>query len=218
MSSHLLPQNDLEQEETRQERKAARMQRRKQRRRARAILAATLGSTTLLLGLMGFIFLQIQSRLAYNAAYPPINGETCDSTMHGAYHIHIHLSIYINGKLAPIPQGIGIATDGSCFYWMHTHSSDGIIHIEAPANLPNVALDDFLTIWHDGFARLDFPPQLTQQTGWKIYINGKPFAGTVTSPLTTEVPLASHDLVTLDYGTHNPPPDTIYAFPPDLPK
>jgi hypothetical protein len=214
----LIPQTDPEQEEIRQERRAARAQRRRERRRARAILWGTIGSTILLLGLMGFIFLQLQSRLAYNAAYPPINGETCDTLMHGTYHIHIHLTIYINGKAAPIPQGVGIAADGSCYYWMHTHSSDGIIHIEAPGNLHNVALDDFLTIWHDGFAKLKFPPQLTATSGWRIYINGKPFAGTVTSPLLTEVPLASHDVVTLEYGPHNRPPDTIYAFPADLSK
>ncbi len=30
------------------------------------------------------------------------------------------------------------------------------------------------TIWHDGFAHLGFPAALTQQTGWKIYVNGQP--------------------------------------------
>ena len=57
---------------------------------------------------------------------------------------------------------------------------------------------------------------LGQQTGWKIYVNGKPFPGPVTSPLHTEVRLASHTLVTLEYGVHNPPPETFYAFPPNL--
>ncbi len=72
------------------------------------------------------------------------------------------------------------------------------------------------TVWHDGFAKLSFPAALNQQTGWKISANGKPFAGSVTSPLHTEVPLASHDVVTLEYGSHNPPPDTLYAFPPNV--
>src|SRR5258707_5996516 len=52
------------------------------------------------------------------------------------------------------------------------------------------------TVWHDGFAKLGFPAALNQQAGWKISVNGKPFAGPVTSPLHTEVPLASHDVVT----------------------
>lgn len=215
-SRQLIPQSDQEQIAIRKERRAARAQRRKERQRARFLLWSTIGSTALLLGFMGFLFLQIQSRLVYNPAYPPINGETCDTVMHSTYHIHIHLTIYVYGKAVPIPQGIGIAADGSCYYWMHTHTGDGIIHIEAPGNSSNVDLNDFLTVWHDGFARLNFPVQLTQGTGWKIYINGQPFAGTVTSPLSTRVPLASRDIVTLEYGTPNPPPDTIYVFPADL--
>jgi hypothetical protein len=214
----LIADSSNEEQEIRQVRREARMQRRKYRRRARMILWGTIGSSVLLLGLIGFIFLRIQAILATNSAYLPVNGISCDAGMQNGYHIHAHLSIYINGKSVIIPQNIGIASDGSCFYWIHTHTSDGIIHIEAPQKLHNLALDDFLTIWHDGFAHLNFPAELTQSTGWKIFVNGKPFAGTVTSPLNTEVPLASHDVVTLEYGAPNPPPDTLYSFPASLPQ
>jgi len=212
-----IPEIDTAEEELRQERRNTRMQRRKHRQRARIILRATIGSSVLLLALMGFIFLRLQTTLNTYSAYPPINGVNCDAGQ-SAYHIHIHLTIYINGKRVTIPQNIGIATDSSCFYWMHTHTDDGIIHIEAPQKLHNLALDDFLTIWHDGFAKLNFPPELTQSTGWKIYVNGQPFANIVTSPLTTEVPLATHDIVTLEYGTPDPKPDdaSIYQFPANL--
>ncbi len=217
MSYQLFPEIDTEKEELRQERRKTRIQRRKQRKRARIILRGTIGSSVLLLGLIGFIFLRLQTILATNSAYPPINGVSCDAGQ-DAYHIHTHLTIYINGVRVTIPQNIGIASDGSCFYWMHTHTNDGIIHTEAPQKLHNLALDDFLTIWHDGFANLNFPPELTQSTGWKIYINGQPFANIVTSPLITEVPLASHDIVTLEYGTPDPKPDdaSTYQFPANL--
>jgi hypothetical protein len=214
----LITGSSTEEEELRQAQRETRKQRRKHRRRARMILWGTIGSSVLLLGLIGFIFLRIQAILATNTAYPPINGISCDAVMQDGYHIHVHLTIYINGKLVIIPQNIGIASDGSCFYWMHTHTSNGIIHIEAPQKLHNLALDDFLTIWHDGFASLNFPAELTQSTGWKIFVNGKPFEGVVTSPLYTEVPLNSHDTVTMEYGTPNPPPDTLYSFPPSLPQ
>ena len=219
-SQQMIPRLDPEQEEIRQERRALRMERRKQRRRAQVILWGTIGSSVVLLGLIGFIFLQLQTILATNTAYPPINGVNCDSSMQSSFHIHAHVTIYINGKQVPIPAGIGIAADGSCFYWMHTHTSDGIIHIEAPQKLHNLALDDFLTIWHDGFANLNFPAELNSPTGWKIYVNGKLFTSVaVTSPLKTEVPLASHDIVTLEYGSPNPRPDdaTTYHFPANLP-
>lgn len=217
-SEQLLSPPDPEQARLREERRAARMQRRRVQRRAKFILWSTIGSSIVLLGLIGFIYLQIQAILSFNAAHPPINGVTCDRMEQGGYHIHVHLTIYVNGQRVIVPKGIGIAADGSCFYWLHTHTSDGIIHIEAPQKQHNEALDDFLTIWHDGFARLGFPAVLNQQTGWKIYVNGKPFPGLVTSPLHTEVPLASHDVVTLEYGVHNPPPETFYAFPPNLPR
>lgn len=101
---------------------------------------------------------------------------------------------------------------------MHSNTNDGIIHTEAPQKLHNLALDDFLTIWHVGFAKLNFPPELTQSKGWKIFVNGQPFKGSVTSPLSTEVPLASHDIVTLEYGSPNPKPDnaSTYQFPANL--
>lgn len=207
----------IDPEELRQQRRETRRQRRKHRLRARIILWGTIGSSILLLGLMGFTFLRIQAAINTYTTYPPINGVYCDAGQN-AYHIHTHLTIYINGKRVTIPQNIGIAPDGSCLYWMHTNANDGIIHTEAPQKLHNLALDDFLTIWHDGFANLNFPPELTQSTGWKIYVNGQLFAQPVTSPLTTEVPLASHDIVTMEYGTPNPQPDdaSTYQFPANL--
>jgi len=161
--------------------------------------------------------LNIQADPINNTAYPPINGIPCD-TAQNAYHIHIHLTIYIHGKFVTIPKNIGIASDSSCFYWMHTYTSDGIIHIEAPQKQSNLALDDFFTIWHVGFAKLNSPPELTQPTGWKIFVNGQPFIGTVTAPINTEVPLSSHDIVTLEYGAPNPKPDdaSTYQFPANL--
>lgn len=212
-SQQLTPPYQPELEDPRQQRRDTRAARRTQRRRARILLISTTAMTIILLGFLGFFYLRIQSLL--NPPYPAINGVSCDSTQYNTYHIHVHLTIYINGKPVTIPEGIGIASDGSCYYWMHTHSSDGIIHIEAPAKVHNVALDDFLTIWHDGFSKLNFPPQLTLNSGWHIYVNGKPFAGQVTSPLNTEVALSSHDLITLEYGSNNPPPEKpgTFSFP-----
>jgi len=216
-SKQTIPEIDTDEQELRQQRRETRRQRRKHRQRARIILWGTIGSSILLLGLMGFTFLRIQATLNTYAAYPPINGVSCD-TGQNAYHIHTHITIYINGKRVTIPRNIGIASDGSCLYWMHTTTNDGIIHTEAPQKLHNLALDDFLTIWHVGFANLNFPQELTQSTGWQIFMNGQKFTGTVTAPINTEVALSSHDIVTLEYGTPNPKPDdaSTYQFPANL--
>src|SRR6266516_2174124 len=164
-SQQLIPRTDPEQEELWQARREARMRRRKQRQRARLILWSTISASLLLLAFMGFSFLQIQRIIGINALYQAINGVTCDSMEQNNYHIHAHLTIYINGKHVTIPENIGIPPDHSCFYWMHTHTHDGIIHIEAPAKVHNVALDDFHTIWHDGFAQLNFPREMSADTG-----------------------------------------------------
>lgn len=143
-SEQLLSPPDPEQAHLREERRAARMQRRREQRRAKIILWSTIGSSIVLLGLIGFISLQIQGILSFNAAHPPMNGVTCDTMEQGGYHIQVHLTIDVNGQRVTVPKGIGIATDGSCFYWLHTHTSDGILHIEAPQKQHNEALDERL--------------------------------------------------------------------------
>ncbi|GAC1400580.1 MAG: hypothetical protein NVS4B12_12540 [Ktedonobacteraceae bacterium] len=200
----------------RRSRRDARVTRRSRRRRGRIILLATLTMSVILLALTGVAYLQIQRILT--PAYAAINGIPCDDAEHIDFHIHAHVTIYINGQKALIPRNIGIAPDFSCFYWLHTHTSDGIIHIEAPQPQSNEALDDFLTIWHNGFSKLGFPQELTRETGWKIFVNGKPFTAPITSPLHTEVPLNSHAIITLEYGLPIMPPDTAttYHFPPNL--
>lgn len=218
-SQQMIPQTPLdpEQEELRRERREARMERRKQRRRARFLLWGTIGSTVVLLGFIGTVFLQINGII--NPPHPAINGVPCDTSgMTVSFHIHAHLTIYVNGKKEPVPAGIGIPSDNTCIYWLHTHTSDGIIHIEAPQQQSNEALDDFLAIWTEGFPKLGYPPQLLLTTGWKVYTNGVLFTGALNSPVHTEIPLASHDAITLEYGINNPPPDRSYIFPANLPK
>jgi hypothetical protein len=215
-SQQVLPPISPEEEALREERRAIRFTRRRQQRRARLSVWSSIGLTVLLLLVMGFAYLQVQHLVSANTLHPPISGLSCDSMEQNGYHIHVHFTIYINGQPLTIPAGIGIPADGTCFYWMHTHTDDGIIHIEAPQKLHNLALDDFMTLWQQGFANLNFPPQMTQSSGWKIFVNGKPFNGVVTSPLYTEVTFQPHDAVTLEYGSPNPPPDIFYAFPAGL--
>jgi hypothetical protein len=65
--------------------------------------------------------------------YPVIDGIRCDSTEHFNFHYHSHLDIFINGFSYLVPGGIGIKPP-DCIYWLHTHDSSGIIHIESPQN------------------------------------------------------------------------------------
>src|SRR5438105_1951651 len=68
-------------------------------------------------------------------AAPTIDGIQCN-TMEGAVtHTHQHLLIYDRGRPVTVPADIGINNSNSaspCLFWLHTHSTDGIIHVESP--------------------------------------------------------------------------------------
>ncbi len=59
-------------------------------------------------------------------------------------HLHPRLRIFINGKPTPIPANIGISED--CTRPIHTHDSDGVIHVESPVQYP-YTLGDFFMVW-----------------------------------------------------------------------
>ncbi len=53
------------------------------------------------------------------------------------YHVHAHVSVFLNGDQLIVPMHIGIPrgpgdTD-KCFYSIHTHDESGEIHVEAAA-------------------------------------------------------------------------------------
>lgn len=78
------------------------------------------------------------------------------------YHIHVHVSIYVNASQLRLPAGIGITKPQlvehyakgvfddvglyDCLYWLHTHVADDVIHMEASAK-GNFTLGQFFDIW-----------------------------------------------------------------------
>ena len=140
-----------------------------------------------------------------NAQYPPVDNIYCDQQEQTAFHIHAHLSMYINGQQVPLPKNVSIAPDSSCLYWLHTHDTSGVIHIEAPAGRA-FTLGNFLDIWSGEFSQLNYPSQL-DLSGWKAYVNGKPFAGDFHT-----IPLQAHTLITLAYQSPGVKPDTTYNW------
>jgi hypothetical protein len=122
-----------------------------------------------------------------------------------AYHIHIHLQVYDNGQPRALPAAIGLLGPVSqqtqngpfygatkCYYWLHTHASDGIIHVESPT--PHIyTLGNFFDEWR----QLLSPTQVASASG-KVtaYVNGKLWAGSPRS-----IPLKPHNEIQLDVGT-----------------
>ncbi|TMD69279.1 MAG: hypothetical protein E6I97_21670 [Chloroflexi bacterium] len=122
------------------------------------------------------------------------------------FHIHAHLSFSLDGQAVAVPQGIGIAPDGSCLCWLHTHTSDGVIHVEAP-QVRSFTLGDFLDIWKTQFASLGYPNKLDMSEGWQAYVDGKPFSGDFRT-----IPLQAHTLVTLAYHSLGIQPDSTFNW------
>jgi hypothetical protein len=150
------------------------------------------------------------------------NGETvdgiqCQTSEQVLFHIHAHLAILVNGKQRLVPEGIGITpprteqqsaqgpfvVNGSCFYWLHSHTADGIIHIESPVQR-TYTLGDYFDIWKQPLG----PNQVGPAKGPVIaYLNGRPFSGNPRA-----ISLSNHALIQLDVGTPAPGPKP-FSFP-----
>jgi len=158
----------------------------------------------------GIVYVTIQNLTTVNStvnpAYPTTDKISCDEGEHMNTHIHAHLSIYIDGKATPVPATIGIAPDQSCFYWLHTHDTSGVLHIEAPKNR-TFTLNNFLDIWDQHFSQLGYPLELSASSGWQAYVNGKPFTGDWRT-----IPLHAHTLITLAYNSPGIHPDTTFDW------
>jgi hypothetical protein len=144
----------------------------------------------------------------FNPAYQPVDGIYCDQLEKTFYHIHAHLTIYINGKQVTVPQGVGIAPDQSCFYWLHTHANNGVIHIEFPKQ-GSPTLGNFLDVWEKSFQQLGFHNELASTANWMVYVDGKQ----VNSDFNHLV-LQSHQVITIAYSSPGITPDTIYNWQP----
>jgi hypothetical protein len=86
---------------------------------------------------------------AAGAAVPagqPIDGIRCEQMEGSVLHIHQHLDIRDHGKPVTVPDDIGRPIVGQCFYWLHTHTPDGIIHIEAP-KFHTFTLGNLFDVW-----------------------------------------------------------------------
>ncbi|MGH3212837.1 MAG: hypothetical protein ACRDNO_34265 [Trebonia sp.] len=142
-----------------------------------------------------------------------IDGISCDTSEQTVFHIHTHLTIFVNGQQRQVPAGIGIpdavATQtqtgpfigsGTCFYWLHTHAADGIIHIESPVQR-TYTLGEFFDEWGQPLGPAQVGPSHGKVT---VIVNGQVFKG---NP--RDVPLGSHENLQVEVGTPLVAPETI---------
>ncbi len=137
---------------------------------------------------------------------PVVDNIGCYANEGSVSHIHVHVSVYIDGKAVAIPAQIGIPQTSTCLYWLHTHDTSGVIHIESPIQR-DYTLGNFLHIWHQQFAQLQYPLQLDSSSGWTVYVNGQPYTGDFYS-----LTLTAHMLITMGYQSPGIQPDTTYNW------
>jgi len=75
---------------------------------------------------------------------------TCDPEMAQGFHVHPILKIVVNGEQVPIPETIGIRE--TCMTVLHTHTPDGVIHVESPEKR-DFTLADFFAVWEKPFSK-----------------------------------------------------------------
>ncbi len=148
-----------------------------------------------------------------------IDGISCQSSEQTIFHIHAHLTIFVNGSPRQVPAAIGIpgaqATSsaqgpfisrGTCFYWLHTHAADGIIHIESPVQR-TYTLGDFFDEWGQPLG----PDRAGPATGPVVAIyNGQRYVGNPRN-----IPLNAHAQIQLEVGKPLVVPQAI-TFPGGL--
>lgn len=129
----------------------------------------------------------------------PVLGIECLLNMPEAYHVHAHVSIFLDGEPLAVPANIGIHNQepSRCFYGIHTHDLSGKIHVEFAA--PGAyTLGQLFAIWGQPLE----PDNVAGLTGKPIVVYSTDNA-TVTR-VTTDwkaIELTTHKEITIQVGT-----------------
>jgi hypothetical protein len=133
-----------------------------------------------------------------------VDGIGCQTSEQVLFHIHSHLTIFVNGSPRQVAAGVGIPgaraqnsprgpfiSSGTCFYWLHTHAADGIIHTESPVHR-TFTLGNFFNVWGQPLGPGQVGPARGHVTA--IY-DGRAYQG---NP--RDIPLNAHAQIQLEVG------------------
>lgn len=124
-----------------------------------------------------------------------IDGIECQGMEGAVEHIHTHLQIFNRGRAVQIPAEVGIPQGGGCLYWVHTHTPDGIIHIESPV-MRTFTLGNFFDIWGEPLSRTQAASaRAPRGKTLRVTVNGKLWTG---DP--AKIPLRDHEEIVIQSG------------------
>ena len=146
-------------------------------------------------GVIGAIFYKPAPALA-------VSGVECHGTESTTYHVHSHLDLFVDGQRQEIPAQIGILSSPYCLFWLHTHSADGVIHVESPTKR-EFTLGQFLDIWSQTHKESKPLFDAVANKTATAYVNGTHVQDY------RSMPLESRKQIVLAYGT---PPSEIPTY------
>jgi hypothetical protein len=128
-------------------------------------------------------------------------------------HYHAHLDVVVRGSAVTVPAFIGIDQARSRIAPLHTHTADGIIHIESATDVP-FTLGQLFTEWgHPLSASAIGAVSAGAGDALRVYRNGELLSGDPAA-----MKLEPHDevFVWLGPASEKPTVPSSYAFPNGL--
>jgi hypothetical protein len=130
-----------------------------------------------------------------------VGGISCDAQEGQRIHIHQHLVVLDHGRPVDIPANVGQPTVRRCIYWLHTHTPDGVIHIEAPLDR-SFTLGDFFKVWGQPLTRTTAgSARAGKGTSLRVWVNGKRYTGDPRA-----IALKAHTDIVIEAGPPFPTP------------
>ena len=137
----------------------------------------------------------------------PVAGMSCDAMEGSRLHIHQHLTILDHGKEVAVPPNVGQPAEKRCIYWVHTHTPDGVIHVEAP-QFRSFTLGDFFAVWGQRLSRTQAAwARAAKGQTLRVWVNGNRYTGDPGA-----IPLAAHTDIVIEAGPPFPKPPRFTAW------
>jgi hypothetical protein len=146
-----------------------------------------------------------------------VDGIQCNTGEKTVSHVHTHLTIFVNGQAQTIPYGIGIpgfqafqisqpppagsgpfVETGTCFYWLHVHANDGIIHVESPSKSQGFTLGQFFDEWGQPLSTTQVGPAMGKVT---VFFTSPGKSPKLYTGDPRNLPLGNHYQIQLMVGT-----------------
>ena len=95
-----------------------------------------------------------------------------------AEHYHAHLDIIVNGEAVPVPANLGIDPVTGGMAALHTHTADGLVHVEADTQDEAFTLGQLFTAWNVKLTAEQIGSMTTTDGNeLKVYVNGEEQSG-----------------------------------------